>query len=68
MACYGLRANSLVPLIVFHALWDMAQFLGAIFQADFGSLINVGIIVNAVVAAVLWGIVLRKRGVGGLGR
>jgi len=67
MACYGLRANSLVPLIVFHALWDMVQFLGGIFQADFGPLIDVGIVVNAVVAAALWGIVLRKRAPGGMG-
>ena len=42
MACFALRVNSLVPLIVFHALWDMVQFLGGIYGADFGQLILVG--------------------------
>jgi hypothetical protein len=64
LACYGLRINSLVPLIVFHALWDMVQFLGGIYQADFGALVLIGIVVNAVVAAALWFLVLRKRQVG----
>jgi hypothetical protein len=48
-------------LIVFHALWDMVQFLGGIYQAEFGYLITIGIVVNAVVAAALWWFVLRKR-------
>jgi uncharacterized protein len=64
MACYGLRINSLIPLIVFHALWDMVQFLGGIYQADFGPLITIGIIVNALVAAALWWLVLRRRPAG----
>jgi membrane protease YdiL (CAAX protease family) len=61
MACYALRVNSLIPLIVFHALWDMVQFLGELYQAEFGPLITIGIVVNAVVAAALWWLVLRKR-------
>ena len=61
MACYALRLNSLVPLMTFHALWDMVQFLGGVWRADFGQLILVGIIVNALVAAVLWWVVIRKR-------
>ena len=61
MACYALRVNSLIPLIVFHALWDMVQFLGGLYQAEFGPLITIGIVVNAVVAAALWWLVLRKR-------
>jgi uncharacterized protein len=60
MACYALRANSLVPVIVFHALWDMVQFLGGIWSTDFGQLILVGIVVNALVAAVLWWVVVRR--------
>ena len=64
MACYVLRIKSLLPLMVFHALWDMVQFLGGVYRADFGQLITVGIIVNAVVAAALWALVLRKRRVG----
>ncbi|MCZ8105641.1 MAG: CPBP family intramembrane metalloprotease [Burkholderiales bacterium] len=61
MACYALRINSLVPLMVFHALWDMVQLLGGLYQADFGPLIVVGIVVNLVFAAALWWLVLRKR-------
>lgn len=60
MACYALRANSLVPVIVFHALWDMVQFLGGLYRADFGQLILIGIVVDAVVAAALWWAVIRK--------
>jgi len=60
MACYALRANSLVPMIVFHALWDMVQLLGGIWGTDFGQLILLGIVVNAVVAAALWWFVLRR--------
>jgi membrane protease YdiL (CAAX protease family) len=66
MACYALRVNSLIPVIVFHALWDMVQFLGGLYGADFGPLIMIGIVVNAVVAAALWWGVLRKRA--GVGR
>lgn len=61
MACYALRVNSLVPLIVFHALWDMVQFLAGIYQAQFGALVMIGVVVNAVVAAALWWRVLRRR-------
>jgi len=67
MACFALRINSIVPLMLFHALWDMVQFLGGIYQADFGQLIIVGIVVNAVVAAALWGLDVRKRQPGRLG-
>lgn len=63
MACYALRVNSLIPLIVFHALWDMVQFLGGIYQAELGQLITIGIVVNAVVAAALWWLVIRKHNV-----
>jgi membrane protease YdiL (CAAX protease family) len=64
MACYALRANSLVPVIVFHTLWDMVQFVGGEFGSDFGQLINIGIVLNATVAAVLWVVDLRKRQLG----
>ena len=61
MACYALRANSLIPVIAFHALWDMVQFLGGLWGADFGRLILIAIVVNALVAAALWALVLRQR-------
>ncbi|TFU05712.1 CPBP family intramembrane metalloprotease [Polymorphobacter arshaanensis] len=61
MACYALRANSLVPVMIFHMLWDAVQFLGGVFGSDFGPLINIGIVLNAVVALVLWVVDLRKR-------
>ncbi|PZF78385.1 hypothetical protein DK847_00750 [Aestuariivirga litoralis] len=61
MACFALRANSLLPVIAFHILWDMVQFLGGLWQADFGNLVIIGIIVSPVVAAGLWWAVLRKR-------
>jgi hypothetical protein len=38
-----------------------------IYQADFGQIIMIGVIVNAVVAAALWRLVLRNRQVGSLG-
>ena len=60
MACYALRVNSLVPLIIFHALWDMVQFLGGIWGSDFGLLILIGVVVNAVGGAALWWLVLRR--------
>lgn len=66
MACYALRINSLVPVIVFHALWDMVQFLAIIYKADLGQLVMVGIVVNAVVAGALWLTELRNRQVGRL--
>ncbi|MEI8180972.1 MAG: hypothetical protein WCG38_20285 [Aestuariivirga sp.] len=31
---------------MFHVPWDMVQFLGGLWQADFGQLILIGIIVN----------------------
>lgn len=65
MACYALRVNSFIPLMIFHALWDMVQFLGGLYGADFGPLITIGIVLNAVVAAALWWFVLRKRAVVG---
>jgi uncharacterized protein len=60
MACYALRVNSLVPLIIFHALWDMVQFLGGLWGSDFGFLIPIGIVVNAIGGAALWWLVLRR--------
>lgn len=59
-ACYAIRLNSLIALMICHALWDMVQFLGAIFEADFGQVINIGIVVNVVIAAALYLLVLRK--------
>ena len=64
MACFALRVNSLVPLMVFHALWDMVQFLGGIYGADFGYLILIGVVANAVLGAALWWFVLRRRKTG----
>jgi uncharacterized protein len=61
IACAALRVNSLVPVIVFHTLWDMVQFLGGLWGADFGLLIFIGILVNAVMGAGLWWFVLRWR-------
>ena len=61
MACFALRVNSLVPLMVFHALWDLVQFLGEIWTSGFGLLVFIGVVVNAVMGAALWWFVLRKR-------
>lgn len=61
MACYALRANSLVPVMIFHMLWDTVQFVGGVFGSDFGPLIAIAIVVNAVVALLLWAFDLRKR-------
>ena len=47
---------------MFHALWDMVQFLGGLWSADFGLLIPLGILVNVIAGAALWWRVLRKRG------
>ena len=46
---------------MFPALWDMGPFLGGLWQADFGQLIAIGIIVNTVMGAGLWWFVVRKR-------
>ena len=46
--------------MLFHMLWDMVQFLGGLWQADFGNLVVIGIIVSPVVAAGLWWVVLRN--------
>jgi len=62
IACFALRVNSLVPVITFHALWDMVQFLGGLWGADFGLLVTLGILVNVIAGAALWWRVLRKRG------
>ena len=61
MACFALRVNSLVPVIAFHALWDMVQFLGDIWTSSFGLLVFIGVVVNAVMGGALWWFVLRKR-------
>ncbi len=62
IACFALRVNSLVPVITYHALWDMVQFLGGLWSADFGLLIPLGILVNVIAGGALWWRVLRKRG------
>lgn len=64
MACFALHLNSLVPVMVFHTLWDMVQFLGGVYGASFGHLIDIGIVVNALAGAALWWLVLRKRKTG----
>ena len=60
-ARFALRVNSLVPVIPFHAPWDMVQLLGGLWGADFGLLIALGILVNVIAGAALWWRVLRKR-------
>ena len=45
---------------MFPALWDMVQFFGGLWQADFGQLIAIGIIVNTVMGAGRWWVVVRK--------
>ena len=45
---------------MFHALWDMVQFIGGLWQADFGQLILIGSIVNTVMGAGLWWFVVRR--------
>ena len=45
---------------MFHALWEMVPFLGGVWEADFGQLILIGIIVNTVMGAGLWWLVVRK--------
>ena len=46
---------------MFRALWGMVPFLGGIYGADFGHLILIGIVTNAVLGLALWWFVLRKR-------
>lgn len=48
------RINSLVPLIVLHALWDMLLFLGAKFGTQFGILPHIVMPMMMVTAAALW--------------
>jgi hypothetical protein len=62
LLCFALRANILVSVITFHALWDMVQFLGGLWSADFGLLIPLGILVNVIAGGALWWWVLRRRG------
>lgn len=64
IASFALRVNSLVPVITYHALWDMVQFLGGLWGAEFGPLIPLGILVNVIAGAALWWWVLRKRSEG----
>ena len=48
------------------ALWDMVPFLGGHWQADFGQLIAISIMLNTVMGAGLWWFVVRKwKGSGG---
>lgn len=53
MSCIALRANGIVPLMVFHSLWDMGQYLGRLWQVDFMPLYPVAILLNAVMAVLL---------------
>jgi hypothetical protein len=41
-----LQVNSLVPIITIHTLWDMLQFPGGLWAADFGLLIPQGILLT----------------------
>jgi uncharacterized protein len=50
-----------LPVITFHALWDMVQFLGGLWGETFGLLITLGIVVNEIAGGALWWRVLRKR-------
>jgi hypothetical protein len=45
---------------MFPAQGDLVQRLGGVWQADFGQLILIGIIVNTVMGAGLWWCVVRK--------
>ena len=45
---------------MFPALWDMMQFPGGLWQADFGQLILIGIIVKTAMGAGLRWFVVRK--------
>lgn len=61
IACFALRVNSLVPVITFHALWDMVQFLDGLWGAEFGLPVTLGISVNLIAGAALWCWWLRER-------
>lgn len=39
---------------MFPALWEMVQVFGGLWQADFGLLVAIGIILNTVMGAGLW--------------
>ena len=56
----ALRANSLVPLMAYHTLWNIVQFLGRLWHVDFGRLIVLTLFVNIATAAVLWLAMLRR--------
>ena len=60
LACIALRINALWPLMLFHALWDMLLFLGTLYQVEFGVVVFVGIVANALVGVALWFFVLRR--------
>ena len=45
---------------MFPALWDMVQFLGGMWGSDFGFLILIGVVVNALGGAAQWWLVLRR--------
>jgi hypothetical protein len=38
----------------------MVQFLGGLWGADFGHLIDIGIVVNALTGAAIWWLVVRR--------
>jgi uncharacterized protein len=56
-----LRLGSLVPLILFHAAWDMLLFLGGLYGAELGPISLVGVAANALVGLALWLLVLRHQ-------
>ena len=56
-----LSAAGYMPSLLFAPISYMVQFLGGLYQADFGQLIMIGIVVVALVAAVLWWVEIRKR-------
>jgi membrane protease YdiL (CAAX protease family) len=60
LACFAIRVNSLVPLMMFHMLWDLVQFLGTVYGSDFGVALLVAIAGNAATGAALWLSVIRK--------
>jgi len=49
---------------MFHVPWDMVQFLGGLWQADFGQLILIGILVNR--GDGRWAVVVRGADVEGV--
>ncbi len=42
------------------ALWDIVPFPGGLWQADFGQLILIGIMINSVIGAGHWWFVVRR--------